>query len=128
MPKTMSDEEYHQKYEGRLPRGRWISGPDEHAEHDGETLVTRNHDVIRRWAEERQAKPATVEGTEHEGRAGVLRFDFPGGDGGRLQEISWDDWFETFDERDLVFLYEEDLKSGQQSNFFRLNNPEREDA
>lgn len=30
-----------------------------------------DHDVIRGWAEERDAKPATVPGTEHDGRAGV---------------------------------------------------------
>src|SRR5207248_994635 len=31
----------------------------------GETLTTNDHDTIRRWAEERDAKPATVPGTEH---------------------------------------------------------------
>jgi hypothetical protein len=126
MPKTMNDDDYRKKYEGKLPGGKWVSSPDEHAEHDGQSLVTRNHDVIKRWAEERDAIPATVGGTEHEGRPGVLRFDFPGGSRD-LQEVGWDDWFRSFDERDLVFLYQENLKSGKQSNFFKLNNPERED-
>jgi hypothetical protein len=27
-----------------------------------------------------------------------------------------------------VFVYQEDLKNGDQSNFFRLDNPEREAA
>ncbi|WP_218156106.1 hypothetical protein [Nonomuraea wenchangensis] len=30
------------------------------------------------WAEEREAQPATVEGTEHGDHLGVLRFDSPG--------------------------------------------------
>jgi hypothetical protein len=83
--------------------------------------------VIRQWAEARGAVPATVEGTEHDERAGVLRFDF-GGDDDRLRHISWDEWFKTFDERSLNFLYQEERKDGQQSNFFRLENPGREDA
>jgi hypothetical protein len=37
-----------------------------------------NHEVIRRWAEERDAVPVTVPGTEHGHRLGVLRFEFPG--------------------------------------------------
>ena len=126
MPKTMNDDDYRKKYEGKLPSGKWISSTEDHADHDGQSLITRNHDVIRRWAEERDGTPATVGGTEHEGRPGVLRFDFPGG-ARDLQEVSWDDWFRSFDERNLVFLYQEKLKSGSQSNFFKLNNPERED-
>ena len=34
----------------------------------------------------------------------------------------------SFDERDLVFIYQEMKKDGSQGNFFRLDNPEREDA
>nr|WP_055502648.1 hypothetical protein [Nonomuraea pusilla] len=105
-----------------------ITSTEEHEERPGRSLVTTDHDVIRWWAEERDARPATVPGTEHEGRPGVLRFDFPGYGGGDLQEISWEDWFRTFDERKLNFIYQEHKKDGQQSNFFRLENPEREDA
>ena len=107
---------------------KWISSPDDHADHDGQSLVTRNHEVIKKWAEARDAKPSTVPGTEHGDHVGVLRFNFPGYGGDRLEEISWDDWFKTFDDRDLVFLYQEKLKNGNQSNFFRFDNPNREDA
>jgi hypothetical protein len=105
-----------------------ITSPEEHEDHPGQTLVTRNHDVIRRWAEERNATPATVPGTEHDDHPGVLRFDFPGYGGEDLQHISWDDWFRAFDERNLRFIFQEHKKDGAQSNFFRLENPEREDA
>jgi hypothetical protein len=85
--------------------------------------------VIIQWAEERQAVPATVSGTEHDGRPGVLRFDFPNfGGGGRLRQVDWDEWFETFDQRNLVFLFQEQLKDGRQSNFFRLDSPDREEG
>jgi hypothetical protein len=106
-----------------------ISSTDDEPERPGRSLVTTDHDVIRQWAEERDAVPATIEGTEHDDHLGVLRFDFPGGDSSdRLREVSWDEWFATFDERRLNFIYQEERSDGRQSNFFRLENPEREDA
>ncbi|MDP9309563.1 MAG: hypothetical protein M3R24_01480 [Chloroflexota bacterium] len=107
---------------------KWIHTVDEHADRDGQSLATRSHEVIRRWAEERDARPATVPATGPEDRAGVLRFNFPGYGGQSLEEISWEEWFQPFDERQLVFLYQEQKSDASQSNFFRLDNPEREDA
>jgi hypothetical protein len=105
-----------------------IHSTEEHEQRPGETLVTTDHDVIRQWAEERGGEPATVPGTEHEGRPGVLRFDFPGYGGKDLEHIDWDAWFKTFDDRELRFVYQEHKKGGEQSNFFRLDNPNREDG
>lgn len=119
--------EEHAELSDSTKRARWIHATDEHQDHPGETLATRDHDVIKQWASERDATPSTVEGTAHGDQAGVLRFDFPSG-GSELKHISWDEWFESFDKRNLVFLYQEQLKNGNQSNFFRLDNPGREDA
>ncbi|HEU4667433.1 MAG TPA: hypothetical protein VFS79_07200 [Arthrobacter sp.] len=83
--------------------------------------------MIRQWAEERDGVPATVEGTEHGDHLGVLRMDF-GGENGKLRHISWEERFETFASRGLNFIYQEQRSDGQQSNFFRLENPGREDA
>lgn len=107
-------------------RAHWIQSVDEHESHPGEALATRNHEVIRRWAEERQATPATVPGTRKDGRPGVLRFDFPGYGGQELEHITWDEWFKSFDERNLIFIFQEHLRDGRTSNFFKLDNPERE--
>ena len=104
-----------------------ITSPDDDPERAGRSLATTSHEVIRRWAEERDAVPATVEGTEHGDHLGVLRFDF-GGDSDNLRHVSWDEWFATFDTRTLNFLYQEQRKDGNQSNFFRLESPNREDA
>ena len=109
-------------------RARWIESPDEHEDYPGQTLATRNHDVIRRWAEERGAQPATVPGTEHDGRPGVLTFDFPGYGGEQLKHVSWDEWFRTFDERNLVFLFQEHLNNRRPSNHFHFDSPMREAA
>lgn len=106
-----------------------ITSTNDQPERPGRSLVTTGHEVIQSWAERRDAAPATVSGTEHDGRAGVLTFDFPlGNSGDRIRQISWDDWFRTFDERHLNFLYQEERGDGRQSNFFRLENPFREDA
>jgi hypothetical protein len=85
-----------------------------------ESQTTTDHDTIRRWVEERDGKPASVRGTG-DGDAGVLRIDFPGGAGqDELEHISWDEWFEKFDQNNLAFLYQEEKKSGEGSTFFKL--------
>ncbi|GLB65570.1 Rho termination factor N-terminal domain-containing protein [Arthrobacter mangrovi] len=104
-----------------------VTSPEDEPEREGRSLVTTHHEVIKQWAEARDAVPATVEGTEHEGHLGVLRFDF-GGDNKDLRHVSWDEWFATFDERRLNFIYQEQRSDGSESNFFQLENPEREDA
>ena len=134
LPESISkeDEQYVKKYGDDLSDStqyaKWISGPDEHEDHHGQSLVTRNHEVIKQWAEARDAVPATVPGTEHGDHLGVLRFNFPGYGGDSLEEVSWEDWFNTFDDRRLVMIYQEHLKNGNQSNFFRFDSPFREDA
>lgn len=126
-----SDDAYLARYRDQLSdttqRAKWISGTDQRADRDGQTLATRDHDVIMQWATDRKADPATIRGTEHGGRPGVLRFDFPGYDeGGQLAPVSWDKWFETFDDRELVFDYQEHTRNHRTSNFFKLDSPHRE--
>ncbi|MGN7151157.1 Rho termination factor N-terminal domain-containing protein [Arthrobacter sp. SAFR-179] len=104
-----------------------ITSPDAEPEREGRSLATTHHEVIRQWAEERGGVPATVEGTEHGDHLGVLRIDFRDKDT-NLREVSWEEWFKTFDERRLNFIYQEQRTDGNQSNFFRLENPDREDA
>jgi len=42
----------------------------------------------------------------------MLRIDFPGYSGeGKLEEISWDEFFKGFEDNGLAFLYEEDKNS-----------------
>ncbi|HXF71226.1 MAG TPA: hypothetical protein VNO79_01280 [Actinomycetota bacterium] len=103
-----------------------VDSPDQHEDRPGQTLVTRNPDVIRRWAEERGATPATA--SRREGRPATLRFDFPGYGGEGLEPVPWDEWLQVFEERRLNFIYQEHKADGSQSNFFRLESPEREEA
>ncbi|TDB71206.1 hypothetical protein [Micromonospora sp. KC723] len=106
-----------------------ITAPTDRPERPGRSLVTTNHEVIRNWARARGARPATIAGTERDGRPGVLTFEIPGyRESRRVQVISWDDWFRTFDARKLNLIYQEQLRDGRQSNFFRTESPDREDA
>jgi hypothetical protein len=86
------------------------------------TKTTTDHDEIRRWVEAHGGRPVRVRGTEEKGEGtGVLRIDFPGGAGeDELEPISWDEWFETFDEKRLAFLYQERKADGEDSTFFKL--------
>jgi len=80
--------------------------------------VTTDHGEIRRWAEERGAKPSAVIRPESDDDASIIRLDFPGYSGaGSLEEISWDEWFDKFDERRLALLYQEQTAGGEKSNF-----------
>jgi hypothetical protein len=83
--------------------------------------TTQDHDEIRKWAEERGGKPSHVKGTGGKNDPGLLRIDFPGYSGeGKLEEISWDEFFEKFDEQELALVYQERTADGEKSNFNKL--------
>ncbi|MBW3600085.1 MAG: hypothetical protein KY475_22785 [Planctomycetes bacterium] len=81
---------------------------------------TTDHKTIRKWAEERGGHPAAVKETTSKDDPGILRIDFPGYSGEEtLEEISWDDFFQKFDESNLAFLYQENT-DGQTSRFCKF--------
>jgi hypothetical protein len=87
----------------------------------GESHTTTDHDTIRRWVEKRGGRPAAVRETGSNGDPGILRIDFPGrGDDDALEEISWDEFFEAFDENKLAFLYQEETADGEESRFSKF--------
>jgi ferritin-like metal-binding protein YciE len=91
--------------------------------------MTTDHDEIRGWAEERGGNPACVQGTGGKGDIGMLRIEFPGkpnAKDAKLQPISWDDFFEKFDERGLALVHQETTARGQKSNFNKLVSRQQE--
>jgi hypothetical protein len=89
---------------------------------------TIDHDEIRRWVEERGGNPATVKRTGDKNEPGILRIDFPGFSGeGTLEPISWEDFFEKFEEAQLAFLYQEETADGNTSRFSKLVRRNEED-
>ncbi|MBV8937003.1 MAG: hypothetical protein JO095_14515, partial [Alphaproteobacteria bacterium] len=45
-----------------------------------------------------------------------------------LEEISWEEFFEKFDESELALLYQEETARGQRSNFNKLVGRETAEA
>jgi hypothetical protein len=91
----------------------------------GKSKMTQDHDEIRQWAEARGGQPATVKTTARGEEAGILRIDFPGYSGeDSLEQISWEEFFEKFDEKDLVFLYQDETVEGKESRFFKFISKE----
>jgi anaerobic selenocysteine-containing dehydrogenase len=83
--------------------------------------TTYSHDEIRKWAEARGGKPTHVKGTGGKNDPGILRIDFPGYSGeGKLEPISWDEFFEKFDEQELALVYQEKTADGEKSNFNKI--------
>ena len=79
---------------------------------DATVVSTRDHEVIREWANRVGAEPATGEETPsgaatamkvQDGGTG-LRFNFPGM--GRFRDISWTEWFDHFNSHDLTFVFD----------------------
>ena len=84
-----------------------------------EAKTTTDHNEIRKWIEDRKGRPTVVEGTESKDGEGILRVDFQKPND-KLEEISWDDFFKTFDDRKLAFLHQDKTKDGSTSRFFKF--------
>ena len=84
--------------------------------------TTTNHEEIKKWVEERGGHPARVKGTEDSDDAGgLLRIDYPGFSGeGKLEEISWEEFFEAFEDNGLAFLHQDKTADGKESRFSKL--------
>ncbi len=84
-----------------------------------------DHKTIRKWMEARGGKPATVK-TTGKGEPGILRVYFPdAGPEESLEEISWEDFFEKFDQRNLAFLMQEKTADGKVSRFNKFVSREQ---
>lgn len=97
---------------------------NEGAQPAGATVATNDRELIRAWASRHSAEPATGEATAsgpatvnvQDGGAGI-RFNFPAA--ARFRPISWDEWFQNFEEHALLFVYEREA-AGATSPGYRL--------
>lgn len=81
--------------------------------------TTTDHKVIQEWIEKRNGRPACVKGTGDDKDPGLLRIDFNEKED-RLEEISWDEFFDKFEENKLALLYQVETAGGQESRFFKF--------
>lgn len=72
--------------------------------------TTTDHATIRKWAEGKGGKPAAVDRTHKGGDVGIIRLMFPEAQQSEhdsLVEITWDEFFQEFDKRELALVYDE---------------------
>lgn len=72
-----------------------------------EATTTTDHEAIKRWAEERDGRPAVVRTS---GPGGILRIDF-GEPEESLEPIEWDEFFRIFEDNHLAFLRQQEGRS-----------------
>lgn len=73
--------------------------------------TTTDHETIRQWAQDKGGRPAAVKQTHSEQDTGMIRVMFPDAPNSEhdgLTEITWDEFFDEFEQRQLALLYEED--------------------
>jgi hypothetical protein len=89
-------------------------------------LATRDPELIKEWARDLGAEPATGEETASgpatalsvaDGGTG-LRFNFPGVS--PFRQISWAEWFDHFSRYDLTFVYDNPRASQPSSARYRI--------
>ena len=86
-----------------------------------DSKTTTDLKEIKKWAEERDGKPAKVKGVGKGKDDGIIRIDFPGYSGeDSLEHITWEDLYEIFQDRKLAFLYQDKTNDGKESRFFKL--------
>ena len=93
--------------------------------------VTMDHDEIRKWAEARCGRPAAMRRTHSKDSVGIIRIEFPDAPNAKddaLEEISWEEFFEKFDDSNLALLYQEETAKGEPSNFNKLIGRETAEA
>ncbi len=80
--------------------------------------TTTDHNAIRKWVEKRNGRPAVVKGTDGNDGEGILRIESRHAD--KLEDIDWNTFFETFEDRKLAFLHQDKTADGSESRFFKF--------
>jgi len=91
------------------------------------TQATRtiDHEEVREWAELHGGAPAIL-ADSRVGESGMLRLDF--GDGvEQLERITWEDFFDIFEDNDLAFIYEASDADGDASIHYHFTSRTADD-
>lgn len=73
-----------------------------------DTSKTTDHETIQSWALSHDGIPTVIEDTEDGPGQGVLRIHFPNNSSDyNFNEISWEQFFQQFEDNGLAFLYQD---------------------
>lgn len=82
--------------------------------------LTVNHDIIRKWIEQRGGKPYMLAGEEGF-FARKLKIVFPEKEPGEsYSPISWKNFFTYFEKYNLALLFKTKSRSGEESQFYKF--------
>ncbi len=84
--------------------------------------MTIDHELVRAWAENREGYPGRAKGV---GEEGTLKIGFKEKESG-LEKVTWEEFFEIFDENDLAFVYESGANDDKSNRFFKFVRREDE--
>ena len=94
----------------------------------GDTITTTDHRKIRNWTEKRGGQPASVKNNNLRSEEDILKIHFPfTGADETVEKITWEEFFEKFEEQALSFTYQETTKDGNPSLYCRLQERYRTD-
>ena len=82
------------------------------------TKITTDHGEMRKWVKERKGNPIHLKGMLEADEIPIsIKLPHSTMEG---SEITWDEFFKQFDDRNLAFEYEERDETGELSLFFKL--------
>ncbi|MBI1390351.1 MAG: hypothetical protein GC154_18085 [bacterium] len=79
--------------------------------------VTVDHTTIRGWIEDRGGLPAAVKKGDDMYDVGVLKVHYPGERAGDIEYITWDEFFEKFEFKNLAFAYRDSTRGDEDSRY-----------
>lgn len=91
--------------------------------------ATISHDEIQNWSEKNSGRPQSLDSKQAQADIPGIRIDFPGNlddtflPMAEVYNISWNDFFRTFEDEKLAFLYidpDKKLNSDQLSRAYRF--------
>ena len=84
-----------------------------------EAKTTRDHETIRHWVEERGGKPSAAADAASPIDPGILQLEFDPNHR-KPDVLTWGEFFETFEDAELTFLYEDETEEGKTSRFYQF--------
>jgi hypothetical protein len=121
---ALVDEAIDESFPASDPPSFWARGAEDPEVSDAAAgrRLTTDPKTIRRWVENRGGAPAIVKTTEGElATKPQLRLHLPNDLTDPLvEDIDWETFFREFEERGLVFVYEDKGGEGDDSDYYEI--------
>ena len=86
---------------------------------------TTDHRKIRDWVEAKGGRPSQVKGPGNDEDFGPMRIDFPGDGAETHEEVSWAEFFQKFEEKNLAFVFQDEMPDARDIRSCKLVSRDR---